>query len=180
MVGCSDDKCWSSILEVNVKVRYLNLKEVGSHSAASIWLETNYKMLSTGIWEWWSERLVLGELKLNVESCKGEELKVLWNCEWEESKYTLCKKLDPILMSGCKGLVFVGPDRWKIRAIKKDDLFSIVRIRRPDRVRSEDGRKLCGVKTLLERHLDENMLKWHGPIGCMADDILVKVYGGTI
>lgn len=52
-----------------------------------------------------------------------------------------------------------------------DYLHSIDEIRKIDKIKNEDIRKLCGMKSL-ERHMDDILLVWYGHAECTASRIV--------
>lgn len=54
-----------------------------------------------------------------------------------------------------------------------DNLCKLVGIRRVARIRNEHG-SLYGVKTSVQRYLDESLFEWYGHVECMTSDRLVK------
>lgn len=57
-----------------------------------------------------------------------------------------------------------------------DDLYSIIRNVRIDRVNNEDMRRLCCVKISFRRHMVESLLGLYVHDELVADDSVVKIY----
>lgn len=61
------------------------------------------------------------------------------------------------------------------------DFHSIGGIRRIEKVKKEDVRRIYGVRKSLERHIHESRLEWYGYVKGIVDDRLVKkIYSSTI
>lgn len=63
----------------------------------------------------------------------------------------------------------MGQDRLKIGA------SCTAGIRKVEKVKIKDVKRICSVKKLLERYMSESHLKWQVHVQCMACDRLVKM-----
>lgn len=61
----------------------------------------------------------------------------------------------------------------KVRAVKIDNFGCLFVIRRINKIKNTDVRKVCAIKKSIDRP-EKKKLKWYGHVGHMTDDRLAK------
>ena len=82
--------------------------------------------------------------------------------------------LVPTLLYGSETVYLKERDISRIRAVEMDCLRSIVGVRRMDRVRNADVRKVCGVSKGVEKKREGGLLAWYGHVERMNPNRVVK------
>ena len=81
--------------------------------------------------------------------------------------------LVPVLMYGSETMSW-KEEIFKIRTVQMDNLRSLLRIRRMDRVPNARIRELCGVTKGAVERIDESVLRWFDHVERIENDMFAK------
>ena len=89
--------------------------------------------------------------------------------------------VEPSLMYGSEVWVLNKSERKKIEAVEMNCLRSICGVRRIDRVRNEEVRRVCGKERSVGMKIDQSVLRWFGHVERMNEERMVRrVYESSV
>ena len=89
--------------------------------------------------------------------------------------------VEPSLMYGSEVWVLNKSERKKIEAVEMNCLRSICGVRRIDRVRNEEVRRMCGKERSVGMKIDQSVLRWFGHVERMNEERMVRrVYESSV